>query len=150
MSWGDGSGVPTSGNNLVIVGTDNDGLLHIRIFDAEGNRITDTDETKLPSTQAGAISTLKQQLPGLLPPHVLTAAETAEVITEATSIVGQTLGVLAALAFETGIAYVAYQNDPQGHVTPFLRLVVAPGADLELDATVRTPNATFKAGRSLS
>ena len=90
MSWGDGSGVPTSGNNLVIVGIDNNGLLHVRIFDAGGDRVTDTDETKLPGTQAGAISTLKQQLPGLLPPHVLTSAEKAQVISEATSIVGQT------------------------------------------------------------
>ena len=92
MSWGDGSGVPTSGNNLVIVGADNHGLIHIRIFDAGGNRVTDTDETKLPPTQAGAISTLKQELPGLLPPHVLTSAKKAQVISEVTSIVGQTLG----------------------------------------------------------
>jgi hypothetical protein len=90
MSWGDGSGVPSSRNNLAIVGIDNDGLLHIRIFDASGNRVTDTDETKLPSAQAGAISTLKQQIRGLLPPHVLTAAEKAQLISQATSIVGQT------------------------------------------------------------
>jgi predicted phage baseplate assembly protein len=90
MSWGDGSGVPTSGNNLVIVGIDNNGLLHIRIFDAGGSRVTDTDETMLPGTQAGAISTLKQQLPSLLPPHVLTDAEKAQLISEVTSIVGQT------------------------------------------------------------
>jgi serine/threonine protein kinase/formylglycine-generating enzyme required for sulfatase activity len=90
MSWGDGSGVPTSGKNLVIVGTDNTGQLHVRIFDALGKLITDTDETQLPQTQADAISTLKQHLPGLLPPHVLTAAENAQVIAEATSIVGQT------------------------------------------------------------
>src|SRR5262245_57647351 len=70
MSWGDGSGVPTSGNNLVIVGTDNNGLLHIRIFDAGGNRVMDKDETQLPASQAGAITTLKQQLSGLLPPHL--------------------------------------------------------------------------------
>ena len=56
VSWGDGSGVPTSGNELVIVGIDNNGLLHIRIFDAGGKRITDTDETNLSGLQAGAIS----------------------------------------------------------------------------------------------
>jgi photosystem II stability/assembly factor-like uncharacterized protein len=89
MSWGDGSGVPTSGTNLVIVGIDNNGLLHIRIFDADGSLVTDTDETKLSSTQAGAIATLKQQLPGLLPPHVLTSVEKAQVLSEVTSIVGQ-------------------------------------------------------------
>ena len=90
MSWGAGSGVPTSGNDLVIVGIDNNHLLHIRIFDASGNRVTDTDETKLPGTQAPGISTLKQQLPGLLPPHVLTSAEKAQVLSDVTSIVGQT------------------------------------------------------------
>ena len=90
MSWGDGSGVPTSGNNLVIVGIDSNGLLHIRIYDAAGNRITVTDEAKLPAAQAAAIAILKQQLPGLLPPHVLTDAEKVQVIGEATSIVGQT------------------------------------------------------------
>jgi hypothetical protein len=89
LSWGDGSGVPTSGNSLVIVGIDNNGLLHIRIFDAGGNEVTDTDETKLPSSQAGAIATLKQQIPGLLPPHVLTGADMTQIINEATSIVGQ-------------------------------------------------------------
>src|SRR5262249_16851646 len=74
MSWRDGSWVPTSGNNVVMVGTDNNGLLHIRIFDAAGRRTADSNETQLPA-RAAAIATLKQQLPGLLPPHVLTEAE---------------------------------------------------------------------------
>jgi hypothetical protein len=90
MSWGDGSGVPSSGNRLVIVGTDIAGRLHIRIFDASGKQVTDKDETKLAATQAGAISALKQGLPDLLPPHVLTSAEKDQVLSEATSIVGQT------------------------------------------------------------
>ena len=34
--------------------------------------------------------TLKQQLPGLLPPHVLTSAEKARVLSEVLSIVGET------------------------------------------------------------
>ena len=93
MSWGDGSGVPTSENDLVIVGTDNNSQLHIRIFDQGGNPVTYTivDETKLPPAQTQAILTLKQQLPGLLPPYVLTDAQNAQVLREATSIVGQTL-----------------------------------------------------------
>ena len=90
MSWGDGSGVSTSGNNLVIIGTGNNGLLHIRIFDSGGFRMVDTDEERLPTTKASAISTLKQQLPGLLPPHVLTSAEKARVLSEVLSIVGET------------------------------------------------------------
>jgi hypothetical protein len=93
MSWGDGSGVPTSGRSLVLIGIDNKGLLHIRIFDPSGSRVTETDETKVPSSQAGAVSTLKGQLPGLLPPHVLTEAEKAQLLSEATVIVGRTLGI---------------------------------------------------------
>ncbi len=54
IAWGDGSQVPTSGNDLVIVGIDNIRLLHIRIFDSGGNLITDTDETKLPATKQDA------------------------------------------------------------------------------------------------
>lgn len=90
ISRGNGSRVPASGNNLVIVGTDNNGLFHIRIFDAGGIRMVDTDETMLPTRQASAISTLKQQLPRLLPPHVLTSAEKTQVLSEVISIVGQT------------------------------------------------------------
>jgi RNA polymerase sigma factor (sigma-70 family) len=90
MSWGDGTGVPTSGNELVITGTDDNDLLHIRIFDQDGHRVTDTDEAKLPHAQAQAILILKQRLPGLLPPHVMTEAEKAQILREVTSIVGQT------------------------------------------------------------
>ena len=110
MSWGNGSGVPTSGSDHIIVGTDTKGLLHIRSFDAGGIR-SDTFEVKDTSgalhlrsvdasgkvlsdvleskTQAGEISTLKQQLPGLLPPHVLSSDERSHVLVEVTSIVGR-------------------------------------------------------------
>jgi DNA-binding NtrC family response regulator len=91
MSWGDGSGVPTSRKSMVVVGTDSNGLIHIRIFDTTGNRIKDQDETQLPA-QAAAIANLKRRLPGLSAPHVLTYAEKAQVIAEAASIVDQTLG----------------------------------------------------------
>ena len=74
------------GDYLVIAGTDNNNLLHIRIFDGSGTRVTDTDQRKLPTAQAAAIANLKQQLPGLLPPHELTAAEKTQAITEATLI----------------------------------------------------------------
>lgn len=153
MSWGDGTGVPTSGSNLFIVGTDNKNLLHIRIYDAAGNRVTDTDETKLPAGQAAAIATLKQQLPGLLPPHVLTDAEKAQVIEEATSIVDQTRPLPAPndrldghwLAWAFGIpadvfAHVRYadgmeQRDARGmnrqlwpQDTPWLRKLLVEGS----------------------
>ena len=89
MPWGDGSGVPTSGNNLLIVGIDDNGLLHVRLFDGSG-RVVDTDETKLPRAQAGTISILRRQLPALSPPHVLTAAEIDRMTNDVTSIIGQT------------------------------------------------------------
>ena len=116
MSWRDGSGVPTSGHYLVIAGTDSDGLLHVRTFDVAGIRtdtfetrdnrgalylefadasgtvLSDAPESSLPTIQAGAITTLKKQLPGLLPPHVLGSAERGQVLSKVISIIGHTRG----------------------------------------------------------
>jgi hypothetical protein len=88
MAWGADSAVPTSGVNLIVLGTDANDVLHFRIFGPGGRRVTDTDETKLPA-QADAISALKKQFQ-TLPPHALSLAEKARVIAEVTSIVGQT------------------------------------------------------------
>jgi hypothetical protein len=85
VSWGDRSGVPRSGKKLVIIGIDGNDLLHIRVFDAGGKRVMDTDETRL-STQAVAILTLKQQLSGLSPPQVVTGAKKARVMRKVTLI----------------------------------------------------------------
>ncbi len=85
MPWGDGSGVPTSGKNVIIAGTDANGLPHVRAFDANGNRIIDTDEKQSPA-QAAPIVALKRRLPGLLPPHVLTGDEKTQVIRDVASI----------------------------------------------------------------
>jgi subtilisin family serine protease len=90
VRWGDGAGVPAWGNNLVVVGTDNETVLHVRIFGAAGNLVADTDETKLPAARVAAVAALKRQLPGLLPPHAPTDAEKAQVIRDVESIVGQT------------------------------------------------------------
>ena len=116
MSWRDGSRVPTSGHYLVIAGTDSNGLLHIRTFDlggirtdtfetrdnsgalylefadASGTVLSDAPESSLPTIQAGAIATLKQQLPRLLPPHVLGSADRDQVLGKVTSIIGHTRG----------------------------------------------------------
>ena len=90
MAWGDGSTAPTSGKNLIVVGTatdlDNVFHLHVRIFDARGDRVADVD-----STNAAANSNLEQILPSLLPPHVLTVAEKTQVINELTPLVGSVL-----------------------------------------------------------
>jgi hypothetical protein len=110
-SWGDGSQVPTSGQDFVIAGTDNNGLLHIRSFDpagvradtyeaieggephlvtadASGNILSDVAESSLSKAQSQAIAALKQQLPVLLLRHVLTQAKGAQVLSRATSITG--------------------------------------------------------------
>jgi tRNA A-37 threonylcarbamoyl transferase component Bud32 len=133
ISWGDGSGVPTSGKDLVIVGTDSDDLLHIRAFggldesdidaletrDSSGalhlkrfgfvrntsyaprlnkksvpadfgdpSDQSDALESSLLAAQSGAITALKQRLPGLLPPHVLSGAERDQVLSAVTLIIG--------------------------------------------------------------
>ncbi len=113
ISWGDGSSVPTSGRGLVIAGTDA-GRLHIRTFDlagvptdtyeameggarhlvtadASGHVLSDAPESSLPAAQAAAIAALKQQLPGLLPPHDLSDAEKGQVLGEARLVTGHTL-----------------------------------------------------------
>lgn len=109
-SWGNGSGagVPTSGQNLVLLGTDNSGLLHIRIFDSAGARtdifeqlpfdstavvslaaedgsgriLFNELESNLPAAQAGALATLKQQARSFSPGQSLTAAEEAQILSE--------------------------------------------------------------------
>jgi small GTP-binding protein len=115
MSWGDGSQVPTSGQNLVVAGTDSNGLLHIRTFDLHGVRTdiyeamkdgtlhlvsagasgsvrSETPASSLPTARSQAIANIKQQLPGLLPPHDLSVAERNQVLSDATFIIGQTPG----------------------------------------------------------
>ena len=87
ISWGDGSEVPAEARNLMIVGIGFDGLLHIRIFDAGGHQVTDTDETRHPGMRAGSTAALKQFLPGLLPPHVPSLGEKAQVIEQVNAIV---------------------------------------------------------------
>ncbi len=89
-SWKDFSRVPTSPRNLVIVGEDNH-LLHIRIFD-DGGIVTDTDENKLRPTlntpRGRALDTVKQKYQDWSNGRVLTDADEAQVVGEATSIVG--------------------------------------------------------------
>jgi hypothetical protein len=93
MSWRDGSGVPTSGKRLILVGTDDNGLLHIRIFAPGGNWVVDTDETKEPPEKAGAIATLKRGLQTLMPPRELTNVENGRIIDDISSIVGEIWGL---------------------------------------------------------
>ena len=87
-SWGDGSEVPTSAKNLIIVGTDTKGLLHIRIFDDRGNRVVDTDETKLPGSEAQShIEMIKEYLS---PRHTRTDSDAYFVRSDVERLVGHT------------------------------------------------------------
>lgn len=66
------------------------GVLHFRIFDADGKVVVDKDEKSL-TTQPGPIADLKGQPDsGLWPPHELTRSEKGRVIAAVTSIVGHT------------------------------------------------------------
>ena len=131
MSWGtEGTGWPTSGDNLVIAGLDNNGLLHFRAFnafgvstdtfettvsggaidlettDSSGYVLSDAPESSLAATQVSAIAALKQQLPGWYSPYVPTSAQVAQVLSEVKSILGQTLQATSAeLDSPEGIAF---------------------------------------------
>jgi 4-amino-4-deoxy-L-arabinose transferase-like glycosyltransferase len=86
--WDDEKLIPNSGRNLVVLGVDSGGLLHIRIFDSTGTRITDTIESKQPDN-AAAIARLKSRLTSLESSRILTNSEKEAIIREAASIVGQ-------------------------------------------------------------
>ncbi len=119
MSWGDGSSVPTSGQSLLVVGTDSHGLLHIRRFDpavspatsgartdtyetmesgvlhlvtadGSGKILTDRPESSLSSAQSQAITALKQQLPGLSDSQSLSDSQTTQILKDTTVASGHT------------------------------------------------------------
>jgi exosortase len=86
--------IPTRGRDLIIVATVNN-VLHIRMFNGDGKRIADTDETRL-LEQSRPIEDLRKQLEGLWPPHELTKNDNARVIDAVTSLVGLTPGTILA------------------------------------------------------
>jgi hypothetical protein len=142
--WGDGSTVRTSGSNLVIAGTDNNRVLHIRSFDANtiradtsvameggtshvvtvrdgasGNVSSDVPVSSLSAAQAQALAELEAQLLlGWLSSHVLTQSQKTAVLDEATLITGypSSLGVdnHAALLRYRGFNSMIVLNDFAG------------------------------------
>jgi hypothetical protein len=84
----DVSSIPTTGYLLVIV-ANVDHVLHFRIFDADGKRVVDTDETKL-TAQAGRIEALRKQLDSLWPPQRPSGSEQVQVNAAVTAIAGYT------------------------------------------------------------
>ena len=89
MSWGDGAGVPNSGQNLVILGIDNNDRLHIRIFDPGGNPVTDADETKVPAHEPGRSRSSRSESGNPCPHTCRTREEKDLLIDAATSLVDQ-------------------------------------------------------------
>jgi DNA-directed RNA polymerase specialized sigma24 family protein len=86
----DTSGIPTTGESLIIVAAV-DHVLHFRGFAGDGKAIVDTDEKRL-THLARQIEDFRKQLESLWPPHELSKSEKAQVIEAVTSIVGQTRG----------------------------------------------------------
>ncbi len=77
--------IPTEGTRRIIVAAVNQ-VLHFRIFDLEGKRVVDADETTLKG-QATQIAELRNQLQTLWSPHDLTRSEKGSVISAVTAIV---------------------------------------------------------------
>jgi hypothetical protein len=71
---------------------DSSGALHLklrRVGEGSHNALEkDALESGLPTAQSGAITALKQRLPGLMPPHVLSDAERRQVLSAVTFIIG--------------------------------------------------------------
>lgn len=89
LRWGDGMSVPTSGDSDLIIGTDDHGVLHMRIFNDSRKQIIDTDESQL-AEHAKAIKALKKRLKKLSPPFILTDKEQERLVNEVAAMVGLT------------------------------------------------------------
>jgi hypothetical protein len=160
-SWGSGSQVPTSGNKLVIVGFDGADLIHIRSFDASGLR-TDTSETRdssgtyqLMTTDAAgrilsdafesdpqnaAIATLRQLIPGLLFPHVLTDAENVQLSSLVTSGLGH--GPTAGTPSRGGGIYIGSSSATNAFLNP--STVAITNTSIENNSTAPNPLFSYQ------
>lgn len=79
--------LPAAGKNLIVVGNIG-GVIHIRIFDAEGKPVVQTDETRL-KDQSVAIGALRHEFQS---PHQLTADEKHKIAVMAATAVGAPVG----------------------------------------------------------
>ena len=87
ISWD--SKVPMTGANLVVVGTDPAGLLHVRVLGESGTVITEADEATLPPSQSETVAKLKKSLPELMPPHQISVDEKSQILADLTLLLGQ-------------------------------------------------------------
>jgi sodium/pantothenate symporter len=88
-----------SGQRLVII-SDIDEMLRVRVLDGEGKLVVDEDETTL-TERASKLEELRAQLRGLWPPHELTRSEKDRIIAATATIVGRIPG-LATVTFDAG------------------------------------------------
>jgi hypothetical protein len=95
---------PARGRDLIVVGDDY-GVLQIRIFDDAGRMVVDISEGRSANAAHDQrVNDLKLRLVDLAPPHEITGAENAEVITAATSIVNSCRANLLA-EWKSGVAH---------------------------------------------
>ena len=81
----DAQALPTAGQALIIVAAVKD-VLHVRVFDGDGKRVVDTDETRL-TDHARQVEDLREQLARAWPPHEPTRRDKDRVITAVLSLV---------------------------------------------------------------
>jgi multidrug efflux pump subunit AcrA (membrane-fusion protein) len=86
----DESSIPRSARNLVVV-ADVDHVMHFRIFDGDGKRVVDTDQTRL-IDKARQIQNLKEQLDSLWSAQELNKVDKDRTTAAVASIVGLALG----------------------------------------------------------
>jgi multidrug resistance efflux pump len=84
----DPSDLPEEGENLIVVALVNQ-VLHVRIFDVDGEMALDTDGTKLMKDHPLKVKAFVAALSGLWPPHNLTPGERRQVISAAMELAGQ-------------------------------------------------------------
>ncbi len=90
---GDPSGMPMQERNVILIAPVRD-VLHVRIFDADGILVMDTDETNL-ALQGRQTGELRKQLETLWPPRELTEGDREKVLSALAPVVGHNLmGVL--------------------------------------------------------
>ena len=77
---------PTTGKNLMLIGTDSSNLLHIEVFDNTGALVNQSSESGLPSSDATAIADLKQQISHYSASNQPTAAQQAQLFAEVSAI----------------------------------------------------------------
>jgi multidrug resistance efflux pump len=80
------NGIPTAGKSVIILAVV-DQVLHLRLFDADGKMVADTDEKAL-TDRASKVDDLKEELEDLWPPHQPTPSEKFTVVTTVTALLG--------------------------------------------------------------